>query len=217
VTPQGYRRPPELAVNVHKPRGLQPNADFLRTIRGHILQESEDWRDACRPEYWSNVLNRLHAGDRIEVHSHDHATQFFVVVFAANDKGIQRLDCGFTAIWPPDLDLPAPVMREERYRAKYNGNLWQVQHLGSGEVLAEFGHQAQAREAIAALETRDLRAETEREVAAAATVSRPGQNSAPRASHGTKVLAHDSEAQEPVDWQKQIADAEAAQQRERRR
>jgi hypothetical protein len=208
--------PPELAVNVHKPRGLQPNADFLRTIRGHILQEGEDWRDACRPEYWSNVLSRLQPGDRIEVHSHDHSVQLNVIVFAANDKGIQRLDCGFTAIWPPDLELPGPIMREERYRAKYNGNLWQVQHLASGEVLAEFGHQAQAREAIAALETQDFRSEVEREEAAA-PAQRPGMNSAPRASHGTRVAAHPSEAQEPKDWAAEIAAAEAAQQRERRR
>jgi hypothetical protein len=160
--------------------------------------------------------NRLHPGDRIEVHSHDHSVQLNVIVFAANDKGVLRLDCGFTAIWPVDLELPGPIMREERYRAKYDGSRWSVVQLATGEVLAEFAMQHQAREAIAALEVRDLRTETEREMAAA-PVNRPGQNSAPRPSTGTRVAAHPSEAQEPKDWAAEIAAAEAAQQRERRR
>jgi hypothetical protein len=207
--------PPELEV-MNKPRSLLPNADFLRVVRGYVLEENQPWQDALRPEFWSNVLSRLNPGDRIEVHNFTHTVQFFVIVFAANDKGVLRLDCGFTAIWPPDLELPAPIMREERYRAKYDGSRWSVVHLATGEVLAEFAMQHQAREAIAALEVRDLRAETEREVAAA-TVSRPGMNSAPRASHGTRVAAHPSEAQEPKDWAAEIAAAEAAEQRGRRR
>jgi hypothetical protein len=200
----------------NKPRSLQPSADFVRTIRGYILPEGQDWRAALNPEFWHNVVSRLQPGDRIEVHSFDHSVQFYVLIFGANDKGIIRCDVGFLPIWPADLELPAPSVREQRYRPRYNGNLWQVLVIETGEVLAEFGHQYQAREAIAALETRDLRTETEREVAANARPA-PGQNSAPRASHGTRVAAHPSEAQEPKDWAAEIAAAEAAQQRERRR
>jgi hypothetical protein len=207
--------PPELQVT-RKPRSLQPNADFVRVVRGYILEEGQDWREALQPEFWSNVLSRLNPGDRIEVHNYTHTVQFFVIVFAANDKGIQRLDCGFTAIWPPDLELPDPIMREERYRARWDGSRWGVLVIETGEIIAEFAHKHQCHEAIAALETRDLRADTEREMAAA-PVNRPGQNSAPRPSTGTRVAAHPSEAQEPKDWAAEIAAAEAEQQRSRRR
>src|SRR5258708_14733839 len=95
-------------------------ADFVRTVRGYIIPEGQDWRYALKPEYWDNIVGNLNPGDRIEVHSSDHRVQFEVLVFSANDRADAiRLDIGFRPIfWPLDLPLPAPILRPEAYKAR---------------------------------------------------------------------------------------------------
>jgi hypothetical protein len=138
-----------------KSERLSRFADSMRTVRGYVCGPDEDWREALSPEFWHNATGRLQVGDRIEVHSHDHATQFFVLIFGANDRGSIRCDVGFAPIWPLDLQLPGPSIREARYRSVYDGNGHNVVEIVSGEVLGVFGREPEAREAIAALEARD--------------------------------------------------------------
>ena len=58
-------------------------------------------------------------------------------------------------LWPLDLELPEPSIREARYRTRYDGNQYNVVEIVTGETLGVFPREPEAREAIAALEARD--------------------------------------------------------------
>jgi len=197
-----------VADETRKPLHLQPSAEYVRTLRGFVLPEGMDWREALKPAYWHNVVAEVRPGDRIEVHSADHRVQFEVLVFGANDRAdTVRFDVGFKAIWPLDLGLPEPITRSESYRAKpMPGGGWVVVEVVSGQTLGRFGKESEAREAIAVLERRDSLGESVRAIDLGAQTEfgqRAGahapskRNPAPRAA--------DAE-QRPIDWQKRIAE-----------
>ena len=105
-----------------KPERLYRFAESMRTLRGYVFGPDEDWRAGLDPTFWHGATGRLQAGDRIECHNHTHDIQFFVIVLGSNDRGLVRCDLAFVPLFPPDLKLPAPIVRPARYRIQYDGN-----------------------------------------------------------------------------------------------
>jgi hypothetical protein len=136
--------------------GPLKRAEFVRNIYAHILPAGMDWRCALRPDYWLPELRRLTAGCRIEVCSFDARIQFEIIVFAVSERVKPvLLDMAFRAIWPPNLDLPAPIFRESNYRIEQGAIDWKLldRH---GKEIGSYLDRATAGDAMALLEREAL-------------------------------------------------------------
>jgi hypothetical protein len=91
-----------------------PRAAFVRRAEAlvnhwcHIVDEDTDWSAALSRDYWSLVIERFRAGDRVEIHSFDRRIQFTMLVLDVNTAANPHyFDIAFLPIYPADLQLPA--------------------------------------------------------------------------------------------------------------
>jgi hypothetical protein len=129
-----------------------------RVVYAHVLPAEIDWRDALEPAYWSRVMFKLRPGDRIEVRSADWHLQFEILIFDVSERVEPvLLDMGFRAIWPPNLELPPPVVRESKYFIKQVGSEYRLLDL-RGTTIGSYPHRRAAGDMMALLE-REARVE----------------------------------------------------------
>ena len=134
--------------------GLE-TGDFERTVWGHVLAPDVDWHESLHGLYWEHVANRLRPGDRIEVHSYDHRTQFEILVFQVNARTTPvHLEFGFRPLYPADLALPLPTAsgraRFQVRRQQGMANRYEILDSATGVVAVSWLdlHTAQDRAAL---------------------------------------------------------------------
>jgi hypothetical protein len=87
-------------------------AGVILSVWEHVIEEGTDWREALSRSYWLNCADKLRAGDTVIVHSSGHFIQFQMLVLDVNSASAPAyLNIGFRAIWPADLELPAPPVQ----------------------------------------------------------------------------------------------------------
>jgi hypothetical protein len=147
--------------------------DHAIRARVHILPPDVHWHTALTREYWHSCIGQLAAGDRVEVHSHDHKIQFLIFVFDCNDQTAQlRLDIGFAPLWPRDLELPAPMEDPALFTILPNKRGgFDIIETATGNQVAEAPVMLQARQMVSALEKREMQLREQAEAAAAAAAA----------------------------------------------
>jgi len=119
-----------------------PRAQVMRRTElvfntwSHHMDAEIDWRAALNKDYWFNVAAKLRPGDKIEVHSHNHAVAFWLYVIDINTASDPTFwDVAYLPIYPRDLDLPQPEAQvPPRYavREAIGGGLYRVVDLETG-------------------------------------------------------------------------------------
>ena len=93
------------------PNVLSP-VEFERASYGHVVPARIEWREVLRAGYWQNVAHKLRPGDRIEVMTADRQVCFEGYVLEVNHRiSPPHLVVSWRPIYPLDLDLPAPLRR----------------------------------------------------------------------------------------------------------
>jgi len=147
-------------------------AQSVRNVYAYTVPEGRDWRDCLKPEFWRayQVAKSLQPGSRIEILSADRQTQFEIIVLSSNPYATTpQLGLGFRAIWPTDLALPGPTITgAPRFRVRPQpalGGCWEIVDR-SGSVVADgISSRESALVTLAAIETRDERADIATHVA----------------------------------------------------
>jgi hypothetical protein len=172
---------------------------------GHTVPEGNDWRECLTREYWLRNLERIRAGDTVEIQTNDHRIVFEARVLYCNPAtDPPTLDLTFRPIYPADLELPAlPRQRPPRFEARMlpGGGQFTVLDLKSGERVRDIPLRREAAQELAnSLEK--AADEVEREALAAELYREPvpadAAHEAPAATAGYR-LQQNAEEWEIVD------------------